>query len=76
VSAFIRPLPPDNHADEQPSPSAELSVVVEPAPDATIGELARNLATAILNAVSDRIFARPKDSRRKISQRQPSPPGS
>lgn len=68
MSAFIRPLPPDNYPDEQPTPSAELSIVLEPAPHTTIGELTRNLATAILIAMSGRTPAQRKGNRRKISQ--------
>jgi hypothetical protein len=76
VSGFIRPLPPDNHPDEQPTSSAKLSIVLEPAPGATVGELTRNLARAILIAVSGHTSARRKDNRRKISQGQLHPPGS
>jgi hypothetical protein len=81
VSEFIRPLPPDNHLgppDGHPhdgaTPSANLSIVLEPAPDATIGELVRSLITAITIAVSGR--TRRKDVRRRISPGQPHPPGS
>jgi hypothetical protein len=61
VSEFIRPLPqdndlgpPDGHLDDEPTRSAELHIVLEPVPDATIGELVRSLVTAILIAVSGR----------------------
>jgi hypothetical protein len=64
VSEFIRPLPPDNypglpdsHPDDEPTPAAELSIVLEPAPSASIGELMRGLAAAIPIAVSGRIRA-------------------
>jgi len=52
VSEFIWPLPPDDHPDEQPTSSAELSIVPEAVPGATIGELVRDLALAIFNALS------------------------
>jgi hypothetical protein len=55
VSEFIRPLSPDSHQDVEPTSSAELSIVLEPAPDPTIAELVCSLVTAIFNAVSDRI---------------------
>ena len=75
MSEFIRPPPPDNHPDEQPTSSARLSIVLEPAPSATCGELVRNLASAILVTMSGRT-ARAGGNRRKISQGQPHPPGS
>ena len=76
MSAFIRPLPPDDYPDEQPSSSATLSIVLEPAPAATIGELVRNLATAMLTAVSGRTLARRKGYREKVPPGEPPPPGS
>jgi hypothetical protein len=75
VSASIRSLPPDNHPDERPSSAAKLSIVLEPAPIATIGELVRDLAGAILIAVSGRTQALRKDGRQKISQGESHPPG-
>jgi len=57
VSEFIRPLSPDSHQDVEPTSSAGLSIVLEPAPDPTIAELVRSLVTAIFNAVSGRTSA-------------------
>ena len=57
VNEFIRPLSADSHADDEPTSLAELSIVLELAPGATIGELARSLAKAILIAMGDRIPA-------------------
>jgi hypothetical protein len=83
VSEFNRSLPPDNylgpqdsHPHDGPTPSAELSIVLEPAPDATIGELVRSLVTAIFTTVSGRTSARRKDVRRRNSPGQPHPPDS
>jgi hypothetical protein len=83
VSEFIRPQPPDNylgppdsHPHDGPTPSAELSIVLEPAPRATIGELVRSLITAILVTVSDRTSARRKDVHRRNSPGQRRPPGN
>jgi hypothetical protein len=67
VSAFIGPLSPDNYPDEQPTSAAKLSIVLELIPGATIGELMRDLATAIRIAASDRTSARRNNNRRKIS---------
>jgi hypothetical protein len=64
VSASNRHPPLDNCPDEQPTGSARLSIMFEPAPVATIGELLRDLATAILIAVSGRTRARRNDNRR------------
>jgi hypothetical protein len=71
VSASNRRPPPDDYPDEQPTGSARLSIMVEPAPVATIGELLRDLATAILIAVSGRTRARRNDNRRKTPQTHP-----
>ena len=64
MSASNRHPPLDNYPDEQPTGSARLSIMFEPAPVATIGELLRDLATAILIAVSGRTRARRNDNRR------------
>jgi hypothetical protein len=61
VSEFIWPLLPDNYPDEQPTSAAELSIVLEPVPGATIGGLARDLAMAILSAVSGQTSAQRRD---------------
>jgi hypothetical protein len=76
VSASNRRLPLDNYPDEQPTSSAELLIVLELVPVATIGEALRNLATAILNAVSGRTSAQRKDNRQTTSQDQLHPPGT
>jgi hypothetical protein len=76
VSAPIGPLPPGNHPDERPSSAATLSIVLEPARIATIGELVRDLAGAIFIAVSGGTPARRKDSRQKISQDGSRPAGT
>jgi hypothetical protein len=57
VNEFIRPLSADSHQVDEPTSSAELSIVLELAPGATIGELVRSLAMAVLIAVSDRTSA-------------------
>lgn len=75
MSASIRSRPPDNHPDERPSSAAKLSIVLQPAPIATIGDLVRDLAGAVLIAVSDRIQALRKDGHHKISQGESHPPG-
>ena len=54
MSASNRHPPLDNYPDEQPTGSARLSIMLEPAPVATMGELLRDLATAILIALSGR----------------------
>jgi hypothetical protein len=76
VNEFIRPLSPDSHQDDEPTSLAELSIVLELAPGATVGELVRSLATAILITRGDRISA----GRRGKSPEDPSgplhPPGS
>jgi hypothetical protein len=76
VSEFIRPLSPASHEDDEPTPAAELSIVLELAPGATIGELMRSLATAILIAMSGGTSTERKDNRRKASQSRLRPPGS
>jgi hypothetical protein len=76
VIAFPGPLSPGNYPDEQPTSSAKLSIGLEPAPAPTIGEAMRDLATAMLTALSGRSAARRKENRWKISQGQPHPPGS
>jgi len=76
VSASNRRLPLDNYPDEQPTSSAELLIVVEPAPAATVSEALRNLATAILDAVSGRTSAQRKDNRQKIPPGHVHPPDS
>ena len=76
MSASNRRLPLDNYPDEQPTSSAELLIVVEPAPAATVSEALRNLATAILDAVSGRTSAQRKDNRQTTSQDQMHPPGT
>jgi hypothetical protein len=68
VSASNRHPPLDNYPDERPTGSARLSIMLEPAPVATIGELLRDLATAILIALSGRTRARRNDNRRKARQ--------
>ena len=82
MSEFIRPLPPDkypgppdSHPHDGPTPSAELSIVLEPAPDATVGELVRSLVTAIRVTMSGRTSARRKHVDRRNSPGQPRPPG-
>jgi len=67
MSAFIGPLPPDNRPDEQPTAAAKLSIVLESIPGATIGELMRDLATAIRIAVSGHTSAKRGGNRWKIS---------
>ena len=76
MSASNRGLPLDSYPDEQPTPSAELLIVVELAPVATIGEALRNLVTAISNAVSGRTSAQREDNQQKTPQSQPHPPCS
>jgi hypothetical protein len=76
VNEFIGPLSADSHHDDEPTSSAELSIVLELAPSATIGELVRSLATAILIAMSGRTSAGHRGNRRKTSQGQLHPPGS
>ena len=68
MSASNRHPPLDNYPDERPTDSARLSIMLEPAPFATIGELLRDLATAILIALSGRTRARRNDNRRKARQ--------
>ena len=76
MNEFIRPLSADSRADDEPTSLAELSIVLELAPGATIGELARSLAKAIFIAVGDRIPAGGRGNRRRTSQGQLHPPGS
>jgi hypothetical protein len=76
VNEFIRPLSADSHQDDEPTSSAELSIVLELAPGATIGELVCRLAKAILIALSDCTSAGHRGNRRKTSQGQLHLPGS
>ena len=76
MNEFIRPLSADSHADDEPTSLAELSIVLELAPGATIGELVRSLARAIFIAIGDRISAGRRGNRRRISQGPLHPPGS
>jgi len=76
VNESIKPLSADSHQDDEPTSLAELSIVLELAPGATIGELVRCLAKAILIAMGGRISAVRRGNRRKTSQRQLHPPGS
>ena len=72
VNEFIRPLSADSHQDDGPTSLAELSIVLELTPGATVGELVRSLATAILIAMGDRISA----GRRGKSPEDPSGPAA
>ena len=81
MSEFIRPLPldkypgpTDSQLDDEPTPSARLSIVLEPYPGATIGEPVRSLVTAILSAMSGLSAPRHSGNHRKIPQMHP--PGS
>ena len=65
VNEFIRPLSADSHQDDEPTSSAELSIVLELAPSATIGELVRSLATAIHIAMSGHTSAGHRGNRRE-----------
>ena len=76
MNEFIRPLSADSHADDEPTSLAELSIVLELAPGATIGELVRSLANALLIAMGDRISAERRSNRRRTPQDQLHPPGS
>ena len=69
MTASNRRPPLDDYPDEQPTGLARLSIMVEPAPAATIGELLRDLATTIFIAVSGRTRARRNDNRRKTPDR-------
>src|SRR5437868_15096108 len=71
VNEFIRPLSADS---DEPTSSAELSIVLELAPGATIGELVRGLAKAILIALNGRTSDGHRDNRCETSQGQPHPP--
>src|SRR5262249_41073303 len=76
VDEFIRLLSADSHADDEPTSLAELSIVLELAPGATVGELARSLAKAIPIAMGDRILGGGGGNCRRTSQGQLHPPGS
>jgi hypothetical protein len=75
VNEFIRPLSTDSHQDDEPTSLAELSIVLELAPGATIGELVRSLAAAILIPMGGRTPGH-RGNRRRTSQGQSHPPGS
>ena len=68
MSASNRHPPLGNYPDERPTDSARLSIMLKPAPVATIGELLRDLATAILIALSGRTRARRNDNRQEARQ--------